>query len=385
MRSAMASGVEWGLLPQIDSIRAKLDPMGNQLSDIQRLALWTAHSKKCTYCGEPLKFAEMDIDHILPASLSGRPEELAKLTSRLSVPSDFRLDSLKNLLPTHRSCNQRKRDQVFNESTARYFLAIAEQKYEAITNLASKLELEASLEKLLTLVQSALRSGDVEMAQLLDAATNTSGFPLHTTIEFESGVWDVRADPGQVDKLLDEPVTLWAENGRVGVAFKNENGDEISVRTCREYRTAVSSGFYPSDNTQLKMSFLLVTASAILEAAARAKLAAVSHFRSLRKSVMGADKEDPQLTKPDGLELSLTELMRADFDGDGIEEILVLQRIYATAGTFRALEIGLLRKAHPQSEIEYSTWSVDANWAQAQRKLHMERMTKRYRMFMGEE
>jgi hypothetical protein len=327
----------------------------------------------------------MDIDHILPASLSGRPEELAKLTSRFSVPSDFCLDSLKNFLPTHRSCNQRKRDQVFNESTARYFLAIAEQKYEAITNLASKLEHEASLEKLLTLVQSALRSGDVEMAQLLDAATKTSGFPLHTTIEFESGVWDVRADPGQVDKLLDEPVALWAENGRVGVAFKNENGDEISVRTCREYRTAVSSGFYPCDNTQLKMSFLLVTASAILEAAARARLAAVSYFGPKRKKVTDADREDSQAPESGGLELSLTELMRADFDGDGIEEILVLQRIYATAGTFRALEIGLLHKPHAHSEIEYSTWDVDANWAQAQKKLHMERARAQYRMFTGKD
>ena len=354
--------------------------MGSQLSDIQRLALWTVHSKKCTYCGEPLKFTEMDIAHILPASLSGRPEELAELTSRFSVPSDFCLDSLKNFLPTHRFCNQRKRAQVFNESTARYFLAIAEQKYEAITNLASKLELEASLEKLLTLVQSALRSGDVEMAQLLDAATKTSGFPLHTTIAFESGVWDVRADPGQVDKLLDEPVALWAENGQGGVAFKNENGDEISVQTCREYRAAVSTGFYPCDNTQLKMSFLLVTASAILEAAARAKLAAVSHFGPKRKKI-----EDSRAPESGGLELSLTELMRADFDDDGTEEILVLQSIYATGGTFRALEIGLLHKPHAHSEIEYSTWDVDANWAQAQRKLHMERARAQYRMFTGKD
>ena len=141
--------------------------MGNQLSDIQRLALWTAHSKKCTYCGEPLKFTEMDIDHILPASLSGRPEELAKLTSRFSVPSDFCLDSLKNFLPTHRSCNQRKRDQVFNESTARYFLAIAERTCASIISpgrASIRTAQRTDLTTKLLQVQEGIRVGQSEFS-----------------------------------------------------------------------------------------------------------------------------------------------------------------------------------------------------------------------------
>jgi hypothetical protein len=352
------------------------------MDDIQRLALWMAYSKKCVYCGDPLKFAEMDIDHIIPASLSQRPEELESLLSKLSVPSDYCLESLKNLVPAHRFCNQRKSDQIFNESSARYFLAIAEQKFDAITNLASKLKLEASIEKLLTLVKSALKSGDVELKALIDVATQASGFPLHTTVEFESGAWNVKADPEQIEKLLDEPVALWADPNRPGVTFKDENGHEISIRTCREYRTAVSSGFYPTDNTQLKMSFLLVTASAILEAASRAKLAAVSYIGHKREKVRQVGQEDPD---SGGFDLSLTELIRADFDGDGIEEVLVLQRIWATGGSFRAVEVGLLRRPTADSKIEYSTWDLDANWAEAQQKVFRDRARAQYRMFTGKD
>ena len=60
----------------------------------------------------------------------------------------------------------------------------------------------------------------------------------------------------------------------------------------------------------------------------------------------------------------LTELMRADFDYDGVEEILVQRRFYIKGGTFGALSIGLLRRRHLDSMFEYQLW--DADWPRAE-------------------
>ncbi len=48
---------------------------------------------------------------------------------------------------------------------------------------------------LLALVRSALQSGNADLGDILDAASKTDKFPLNATVDFESGSWEVIADP----------------------------------------------------------------------------------------------------------------------------------------------------------------------------------------------
>lgn len=255
-----------------------------------------------------------------------------------------------------------------------------------------KLELEASRDRLLALVRSALQSGSADLSDILEAASKTDKFPLNVTVHFESGSWDVVADSERINRLFDEPVDLQVGGKEVGVRFTDGKGSEISVLTCREYKAAIGAGYFPSDNANLRASFVLATTSAILEAASRARLAPISYIRSPRRGVtdlsllpatlaptMRTDGSDlvslsgcatvqelieagsisARILSDTSVEIEcqnqgviLTELMRADFDNDGVEEILIKSHFYLKSGSHRYLWVGVLRKRDAVSPFE---------------------------------
>jgi hypothetical protein len=72
--------------------------------------------------------------------------------------------------------------------------------------------------------------------------------------------------------------------------------------------------------------------------------------------------------------VTLTELMRADFDYDGVEEILIQMYFYIKGATFRHLSIGMLRRRYLDSMYEYESW--DADWPTAQFRHQIARITR---------
>jgi hypothetical protein len=293
-------------------------------------------------------------------------------------------------------------------------MEIAQAKLATIRSLIPQLEIKSSREKLLALVEAALQSGNTDLGELVEVAVKTSKFPLNTTVEFESGTWEVKADPEKINKLLDEPIVLHVEGGWEGVRFTDGKGAELSIRTCREFKSAIIAGYYPSSNNELKVSFILATANAVLEAASCAKLAPISYIRSPRLGVTNLDllpgllaptqwsdaseiisesdtnsiqtllvkgiistytsSDDCVTIECESQGVTLTELMRADFDNDGVEEILVQSHYYFKGGTFRHLWVGLLRRRSLDSMFEFQLW--DADWPKAQSRYQIARIMR---------
>jgi 5-methylcytosine-specific restriction endonuclease McrA len=394
----------------------KLGDMGSTLGGIERIALWMAYSRRCAYCGEPIQFRELEVDHIIPASFETDPQKLGQLRSELALPLAFALNSLGNFLPSHGGCNSRKSDLIFQPARLRYFLEIAESKVGAVRRLIPGLELQAQKERLLASVRLALESGNINFSDLVEIASEVKAFPLTARIEFEVGDWDGSTDPQEIGTLLDKPVSIGSIPKSDGVRFVSANGGAIVVRTCREFRVAMAAKYRPADNTQLKMSFFLMRASALIEAASRARLAAVSYLNSPHVGLADLDflpgfmlpwVSDEQKRRVEelsisslqsllsageisirsissnhldvsigGLGVSLRELIRADLDGDGNEEVLVQHTVYAVQGTFRHYTFGLLRRYEPDGRFSYEDWSATEESAQVQREFHLERASR---------
>jgi len=143
----------------------------------------------------------------------------------------------------------------------------------------------------------------------------------------------------------------------------------------------------------MKMEAFLSAADAVLDSVAHAQIAEVTYVSNpyvgvadlqlLPKDVLpwigpDAEKAVAGVTEPSLRELARTkrllivdvsstrlqfewegagavlkELLRADLDGDGLEELLIQYYIYAVGGTFGHGTIGILRRLGPDVMFEY--------------------------------
>jgi len=96
-----------------------------RISYDKRFALWRAHAGRCPYCGLPVRFLDMQIDHILPERLMSDPQQLARLKSEYVLEETFDLHDYGNWLPTHAGCNSRKGAIVPDRNVALSWISLA--------------------------------------------------------------------------------------------------------------------------------------------------------------------------------------------------------------------------------------------------------------------
>lgn len=358
-----------------------------------RIAIWRAHAKKCLYCGELINFGELDIDHVIPETLKDDSVELARIVAEFGLPSEFNLNSILNLVPAHRRCNIAKSGQLFNAATARFYLDIASRKEAAVLRQIDSLKLQDRKERILVTLRNALDTGSVSMADLSAIQSNIRSFSLSVELEFFDGSVEGELRKESIDALLDKPILFGSTRDIDGIEFVNDSGSSMTIRTCREFRVARAAGFYPLTNFALKMQAFLTSADAILDAVTRAEVPSLSFVSNpsvgvadiqlLPKDVLptiGPDHDrrigelkecslqelartrslkivDVSSTRLvfewEGAGAMLRELLRADLDRDGVEEILVEHYTYAVGGTLGFGSIGMLRRSGADKMFEY--------------------------------
>jgi len=84
-----------------------------KFSPAERAAIYSIHGEKCYLCGTPINLKTMEVDHILPESLIGKPEGMQAALNAFSLTTDFDINSFDNWLPACRPCNGTKKDLVF--------------------------------------------------------------------------------------------------------------------------------------------------------------------------------------------------------------------------------------------------------------------------------
>jgi hypothetical protein len=318
-----------------------------------------------------LSFAEVDIDHVIPEDMAGKPQ-LTELLARLNLPPDFDLFSNRNLLPAHRRCNLAKAASVFNEASARFFLHRAGEACATVERLvASKAKRESS-ENLISAALEAVRSGLV-LPMDLQKSQSPDRLRLSKPLQFADAPDEIieLISPEEVEKYLDRPVLIGG-NPIFAADFGDESGTRMTVRTCREYRAALAAGFYAKTTYDIKSEAFLKTANAILAAAVSVRVPLVSYIREPHRGVADlgllpssilpcvSPDDEVEIEKMKGLSLAdllgngeikilsissdelslewnrglmLREVCRADFDGDGVEDILCECYCWATEGT----------------------------------------------------
>ena len=73
------------------------------LTKDQRMQIWQKYGGRCAYCGEPIEYKDMQVDHIKPIFRGWSDSQKQDLPD--GVCGD---DSMENLNPSCRMCNFRK-------------------------------------------------------------------------------------------------------------------------------------------------------------------------------------------------------------------------------------------------------------------------------------
>lgn len=347
-----------------------------RFSAAQREAIWHAHERKCAYTRELLDLSAFHIDHVIPESLIDQPFELASIKRSLGLDDGFSVLGYENLLPCKPGCNLQKSSTVLDAAHTHFFLGIAASKKNEIVQNLERIEKRKDRGRALVLLQQCLERGDLRAEEVSDLLARHSSNPQEVFNLLESMSFadkeEIRSIArSDIASLRDHPLRLGQNDQIRGVNLTHKDGQQRHVRTCREYESALKEGYFAYSTFDMKMATSFEHQCGLLrslETAAEPTASYLSNpivgitdldllpfsmFPSFEVTKTHSDAEATYQDKVDdgslvvrkvkhnllrieqeqGMGQQFIEVARADFNGDGIEDILLFEYCYATHGT----------------------------------------------------
>ena len=107
---------------------------------IFRAAIWRAYNRKCHYCGDLISRLEnMEVDHIIPKKYKKLPEEFEKIKEEYELQADFDIEAYYNRATSHKGCNVKKLEHLYQKSATLYFIEEARLKIPKIEKYEKEL------------------------------------------------------------------------------------------------------------------------------------------------------------------------------------------------------------------------------------------------------
>ena len=364
-----------------------------KFSAAEREAIWIAYGRKCTYTGQLLDVSNFHIDHIIPESKARDTAVLNSMIIELRLPVDFDIFGYENLLPCHPRVNLEKRDLILNQ--IHYFLGIAASKKDNIEANLTRIMKRESRGKAAILLMRCLERGDLppyQIPEILQQYPEQSEpiFELIEGMPFANATEMKPIAKADIEALWDLPICL-GEYYAEGLLFTNEKNEQFYVRTCKEYEFAIEHGYLACSNAVFKISVRFHHQHGLLKSLQSAitpqrsfisnpkvgvvdlKLLPFSLFPWIdnKKSknmeldptyqdklnegvltVTSVGQNSLEIIAPGEMGQQLVEVVRADFNGDGIEDLLLFQYSFDTPGSLGYGGIYILTRKSVDAKFE---------------------------------
>lgn len=218
-------------------------------------------------------------------------------------------------------------------------------------------------------------------------------FQLIESIRFADGTTVKSIAKDKIDTLRDLPIRLGLNNHIDGVTLTKKRDDTVYVRTCREYDDARKQGYYANSNFDYKMSLFFMLPCGLLNVLEKASVPKQNFISDAKVSILNLellpfqifaenlagqsswdaprDLETTYQQKIDNQELvviekrqnvlhveesdmgqTLKEMVRADFNNDGIEDVLLFEHNYVKKATFASAGIIVLTRKSMNGKFE---------------------------------
>ena len=218
-------------------------------------------------------------------------------------------------------------------------------------------------------------------------------FQLIGSIRFADGTTVKSIDKDKIDALRDLPIRLGLNDHIDGVTLTKKRDEKVYVRTCREYDDARKQGYHPNSNFDFKMSFFFKYPCGLFNALEKANLPKQNFISDAKVGIVNLellpseifpgnlasksggdadrDLETTYQQKVDNQELVVTqksrnvlsvegagmgqtlkEIVRADFNNDGIEDVLLFESHHIKKATFANAGIIVLTRKSMNGKFE---------------------------------
>lgn len=222
-----------------------------KLSTEVRRAIWEAWDRRCAFTGEPVKWTEMHVDHVIPLAESRLVDELH---AENCVPEDFDINGFENLLPIHSHYNQRKSGREMGTSALIWFLEQARSKKPEVERQISNAIKSNEVIKAYLSLKFASEKNDVSPEEMvIFFAHQVDGeVTLRVTPGIE-GASITSANSAVASSLMDRTFSLGG--GTINeVSLRAEDGTPVVCHTSNEFIRAKEEGCFAYTTTEIKIA-----------------------------------------------------------------------------------------------------------------------------------
>jgi hypothetical protein len=129
-----------------------------------RESLWETYSEQCFYCRHAILFVELEIDHLVPATIGLQAGDA--LVRRLCLDSSFGIHGYQNLVPSCRQCNQLKGDKLLPDAQLIVLFARIKDKIPKLETALARRRSERDLDQLCREIMRSLEAGKFSLSEL---------------------------------------------------------------------------------------------------------------------------------------------------------------------------------------------------------------------------
>lgn len=325
---------------------------------VRRYAIWKAYGQRCFYCCENIRYREFEVDHIIPQTLAG--VELQQILEASGLPQDWNIQNLENLVAACSMCNRKKSDRLSSPRQMILLTTGAKAHVPIVEALIERYTREDRSDKVRAFLEQALLSGDFtsdDFEKMKKMAVGTGAVSLTTPINF-ADIALSELSAVDIARLREQRLNA------ITIEMQMPDKKRRTISSVADYDRAKADCGFAITATDLRCEGHYKNASAIFQAVALAEEPARSFIRSPRVGVCDIEllpasllqslgpldewahfidrfdtiadlvRSDEAIitqvgsafiqVKPNrGLLTSIMELLRADLDGDGIEDILI--------------------------------------------------------------
>jgi 5-methylcytosine-specific restriction endonuclease McrA len=151
----------------------------HQFSQNERYTTYMADGAKCFWCGIPLLYSDVQIDHVFPESLLDDKDALEKIKTDYGLGSDFNINSFENWVTCHQGCNLRKRNSLLpNAPQTLFTVAQLRKRAPALLSESKKFVSKRRAQEVLTLLESALTAGALRHEDVFGLMADSIRVPI---------------------------------------------------------------------------------------------------------------------------------------------------------------------------------------------------------------